>query len=49
LFGIVGGRYSNNQSRLCRDKEIHMIAPPLIAEVGNSRQKEQGEEEEHNI
>jgi len=26
-----------------------MIAPPLIAEVGNSRQKEQGEEEEHNI
>ena len=26
-----------------------MITPPLVAEGGNSRQKDQGEEKEHNI
>lgn len=48
MFSIVGGWYSNNQSKLRRDKEIHMITPPLVAEVGNCRQKDHGEEEEQN-
>lgn len=35
-----GGPYSNDQSRLSRDKEVHMITALLAAAVGKNRQKD---------